>query len=239
MRNKMEMNHVLVVEDDKEIREGVEIYLKSQGYEVFQAADGVEGLEVIEKEDIHLAIVDIMMPRMDGISMVVKLREKYDFPVIFLSAKSEEVDKIMGLNMGADDYVTKPFTPMELLARVNSQLRRYRRFMEKLGDKEENSRIHTIGGLEINEDNVEVTVDGEPVKMTPIEYKILLLLMKNPGRVFSAEEIYERVWNERAINADTIMVHVRNIREKIEVNPREPKYLKVVWGVGYKIEKQA
>ena len=216
----MEMNHVLVVEDDKEIREGVEIYLKSQGYEVFQAADGVEGLEVIEKEDIHLAIVDIMMPRMDGISMVVKLREKYDFPVIFLSAKSEEVDKIMGLNMGADDYVTKPFTPMELLARVNSQLRRYRRFMERLGDKEENSRIHTIGGLEINEDNVEVTVDGEPVKMTPIEYKILLLLMKNPGRVFSAEEIYERVWNERAINTDTIMVHVRNIREKIEVNPR-------------------
>ena len=239
MRNKMEMNHVLVVEDDKEIRECVEIYLKSQGYEVFQAADGVEGLEVIEKEDIHLAIVDIMMPRMDGISMVVKLREKYDFPVIFLSAKSEEVDKIMGLNMGADDYVTKPFTPMELLARVNSQLRRYRRFMERLGDKEENSRIHTIGGLEINEDNVEVTVDGEPVKMTPIEYKILLLLMKNPGRVFSAEEIYERVWNERAINTDTIMVHVRNIREKIEVNPREPKYLKVVWGVGYKIEKQA
>ena len=239
MRNKMEMNYVLVVEDDKEIREGVEIYLKSQGYEVFQAADGVEGLEVIEKEDIHLAIVDIMMPRMDGISMVVKLREKYDFPVIFLSAKSEEVDKIMGLNMGADDYVTKPFTPMELLARVNSQLRRYRRFMERLGDKEENSRIHTIGGLEINEDNVEVTVDGEPVKMTPIEYKILLLLMKNPGRVFSAEEIYERVWNERAINTDTIMVHVRNIREKIEVNPREPKYLKVVWGVGYKIEKQA
>lgn len=221
MRNKMEMNHVLVVEDDKEIREGVEIYLKSQGYEVFQAADGVEGLEVIEKEDIHLAIVDIMMPRMDGISMVVKLREKYDFPVIFLSAKSEEVDKIMGLNMGADDYVTKPFTPMELLARVNSQLRRYRRFMERLGDKEENSRIHTIGGLEINEDNVEVTVDGEPVKMTPIEYKILLLLMKNPGRVFSAEEIYERVWNERAINTDTIMVHVRNIHEKIEVNPRD------------------
>ena len=235
----MEMNHVLVVEDDKEIREGVEIYLKSQGYEVFQAADGVEGLEVIEKEDIHLAIVDIMMPRMDGISMVVKLREKYDFPVIFLSAKSEEVDKIMGLNMGADDYVTKPFTPMELLARVNSQLRRYRRFMERLGDKEENSRIHTIGGLEINEDNVEVTVDGETVKMTPIEYKILLLLVKSPGRVFSAEEIYERVWNERAVNTDTIMVHVRNIREKIELNPREPKYLKVVWGVGYKIEKQA
>ncbi len=235
----MEVNHVLIVEDDKEIREGVEIYLKSQGYVVFQAADGLEGLEVIEREEIHLAIVDVMMPRMDGIAMTIKLREKHDFPVIFLSAKSEEVDKIMGLNMGADDYVTKPFTPMELLARVNSQLRRYRRFLEKLGGSEKASNIHTIGGLEINEDTVEVTVDGEPVKMTPIEYKILLLLMKSPGRVFSAEEIYERVWNERAVSTDTIMVHVRNIREKIEINPKEPKYLKVVWGVGYKIEKQA
>ena len=234
----MEMNHVLIVEDDKEIREGVEIYLKSQGYVVFQAADGVEGLEVIEKEEIHLAIVDVMMPRMDGIQMTVKLREKYDFPVIFLSAKSEEVDKIMGLNMGADDYVTKLFTPLELLARVNSQLRRYRRFMEKLGDKEKTQNIHVIGGLELDEDRVEVRVDGELVKVTPMEYKILLLLMKNPGRVFSADEIYERVWNERAVNTDTIMVHVRNIREKIEINPKEPKYLKVVWGVGYKIEKQ-
>ena len=234
----MEMNHVLIVEDDKEIREGVEIYLKSQGYQVFQAADGVEGLEMIEREEIHLAIVDVMMPRMDGIQMTIKLREKYDFPVIFLSAKSEEVDKIMGLNMGADDYVTKPFTPMGLLARVNSQLRRYRKFAEKLNQREAPSNVYTIGGLEINEDTVEVTVDGEPVKMTPMEYKILLLLMKNPGRVFSAEEIYERVWNERAVNTDTIMVHVRNIREKIEINPKEPKYLKVVWGVGYKIEKQ-
>ena len=233
------MNHVLIVEDDKEIREGVEIYLKSQGYVVFQAADGVEGLEVIEKEEIHLAIVDVMMPRMDGIQMTVKLREKYDFPVIFLSAKSEEVDKIMGLNMGADDYVTKPFTPLELLARVNSQLRRYRRFMEKLGDKEKTQNIHVIGGLELDEERVEVRVDGELVKVTPMEYKILLLLMKNPGRVFSADEIYERVWNERAVNTDTIMVHVRNIREKIEINPKEPTYLKVVWGVGYKIEKQA
>ena len=233
----MEMNHVLIVEDDKEIREGVEIYLKSQGYQVFQAADGVEGLEMIEREEIHLAIVDVMMPRMDGIQMTIKLREKYDFPVIFLSAKSEEVDKIMGLNMGADDYVTKPFTPMELLARVNSQLRRYRKFAEKLNQREAPSNVYTIGGLEINEDTVEVTVDGEPVKMTPMEYKILLLLMKNPGRVFSAEEIYERVWNERAVNTDTIMVHVRNIREKIEINPKEPKYLKVVWGIGYKIEK--
>ena len=235
----MEMNHVLIVEDDKEIREGVEIYLKSQGYVVFQAADGVEGLEVIEKEEIHLAIVDVMMPRMDGIQMTMKLRESYDFPVIFLSAKSEEVDKILGLNMGADDYVTKPFTPMELLARVNSQLRRYRRFMEKLDQNTKEEHIHIVGGLELNEDRVEVTVDGELVKVTPTEYKILLLLMTHPGRVFSSEEIYEWVWHERAVNTDTIMVHVRNIREKIEINPREPKYLKVVWGVGYKIEKQA
>ena len=231
----MEINHVLIVEDDKEIREGVQIYLQSQGYVVFQAADGIEGLEIIEKEEIHLAIVDIMMPRMDGIRMTMKLREKYDFPVIMLSAKSEEVDKITGLNIGADDYVTKPFTPMELMARVNSHLRRYKKFLEKLAPQE---NVHVIGGLEINEDNVEVSVDGNPVRVTPIEYKILLLLAKNPGRVFSAEEIYERVWQEKAINTDTIMVHVRNIREKIEIDPKNPKYLKVVWGVGYKIEKQ-
>lgn len=235
----MEMNHVLIVEDDKEIREGVKIYLKSKGYGVSEAADGVEGLEIIEKEEIHLAIVDVMMPRMDGITMTMKLRENHDFPVIFLSAKSEEVDKILGLDMGADDYVTKPFTPMELLARVNSQLRRYRKFMEKLEKKEIMKNIYVIGGLELNEDTKEVSVDGEPVKVTPTEYKILLLLMKHAGRVFSAEEIYEWVWQERAVNTDTIMVHVRNIREKIEINPKEPKYLKVVWGVGYKIEKQA
>ena len=232
------MNHVLIVEDDKEIRKGIEIYLRSQGYEVFQAKDGIEGLEVIEREEIHLAIVDVMMPRMDGIKMTMKLREKYDFPVIFLSTKSEETDKILGLNIGADDYVTKPFTPMELLARVNSQLRRYKRFMEKLNQNEKKENVHVIGGLELNEDTKEVSVDGEAVKMTPTEYKILLLLMKHAGRVFSADEIYEWVWNERAVNTDTIMVHVRNIREKIEINPKEPKYLKVVWGVGYKIEKQ-
>ena len=236
----MEASRILLVEDDKEIREGIEIFLKAQGYQVFQAADGVEGLEIIEREEIHLAVVDVMMPRMDGITMTIKLRETYDFPVIFLSAKSEEVDKIMGLNMGADDYITKPFTPMELLARVNSQLRRYKRFLERLENSQpDNGRIYRIGGLELNEDTVEVFVDGNPVRMTPMEYKILLLLMKNPGRVFSAEEIYERVWNERAVNTDTVMVHVRTIREKIEVNPKDPKYLKVVWGVGYKIEKQA
>lgn len=237
----MEVNHILLVEDDKEIREGIEIYLKSQGYVVFQAADGIEGLKVLEQEEIHLAVVDIMMPRMDGITMTMKLREKYEFPVIFLSAKSEEMDKIMGLNIGADDYVTKPFTPMELLARVNSQLRRYRKYLEAVEDKTSQNKEHcyVIGGLELNEDTVEVTVDGKPARLTPMEFKILALLMKSPGRVFSAEEIYERVWNERAINTDTIMVHVRRIREKIEINTKDPKYLKVVWGVGYKIEKQA
>lgn len=236
----MEANRILLVEDDKEIREGIEIFLKSQNYIVFQAADGIEGLKILEKEEIHLAIIDIMMPRMDGITMVVRLREKWDIPVIFLSAKSEEVDKIMGLNMGADDYVTKPFTPMELLARVGSQLRRYKRFMERLERQEpDNGKIYRIGGLEVNEETIEVMADNGPVRLTPMEFKILLLLIKNPGWVFSAEEIYERVWNERAVNTDTVMVHVRNIREKIEVNPKEPKYLKVVWGVGYKIEKQA
>ena len=235
MRNKMEMNHVLVVEDDKEIREGVEIYLKSQGYEVFQAADGVEGLEVIEKEDIHLAIVDIMMPRMDGISMVVKLREKYDFPVIFLSAKSEEVDKIMGLNIGADDYVTKPFNPLELVARVKSQLRRYTQ-LGAMTEKKEN--IYETGGLMIDDDRKEVTVDGESVKLTPIEYRILLFLVQNQGRVFSINQIYENIWNEEAIAADnTVAVHRRLIILFIKILPKEPRYLKVVWGLGYKVEK--
>ena len=232
---------ILVVEDDEQIRDGIEIYLKSQGYEVSKAGDGIEGLEVLKKEKIHLAIVDVMMPRMDGIHMVMRLRKEYDCPVIMLSAKSEEVDKIMGLNMGADDYVTKPFQPMELLARVNSHLRRYARFMQMVNakDEEQNKNVYTIRGLELNEDTREVRVDGDLVKMTPIEFKILSLLIRNPGRVFSADEIYERVWNESAINTDTVMVHVRNIREKIEYNPKEPKYLKVVWGVGYKIEKNA
>ena len=249
-REQTEKTAILLVEDDKEIREGIEIFLRGQGYTVFQAADGLEGLEVLEREEIHLAIVDIMMPRMDGVTMVVKLREKYDFPVIFLSAKSEEVDKIMGLNMGADDYITKPFTPMELLARVNSQMRRYRRFMELLersrgaGRTEaengsvSSGNVYRVGGLELHEDTVEVFSDGAAVRLTPMEFKILALLMRSPGRVFSAEEIYERVWNERAVNTDTVMVHVRNIREKIEINPKKPKYLKVVWGVGYKIDKQ-
>ncbi len=237
----METNHILVVEDDKDIREGIDIYLRNQGYVVFQAGDGVEGLGIIEKEEVHLAIVDIMMPRMDGITMMMKVREKgYDFPVIMLSAKSEEVDKIMGLNMGADDYVTKPFTTMELLARVNSHLRRHARYLEALSraSEPEKDTYHVLGGIEVNEETVEVFVDGNPVRLTPIEFKILLLLIKNPGRVFSADEIYERIWNEKAINTDTIMVHIRKIREKIEIDPKNPKYLKVVWGVGYKMEKQ-
>jgi len=236
-----ESYHVLIVEDDKQIRDGIEIYLKSQGYIVYKAGDGIEGLQVIRENEIHLAIVDVMMPRMDGIHMVMQLRKEYDFPVIMLSAKSEDVDKIMGLNMGADDYVTKPFQPLELLARVNSHLRRYARYMKIAAQKEEdeNSNIYSIGGIELNEDTKELRVDGEPVKVTPIEFKILSLLMRNPGRVFSADEIYERVWQERAINTDTVMVHVRNIREKIEYNPKEPKYLKVVWGVGYKFEKNS
>ena len=232
--------HILIVEDDKEIRDGVEIYLKNQGYQVWKASNGKEGLEIVAQEEIHLAILDIMMPVMDGVTMLMKLREQnHEFPVIMLSAKSEEVDKIMGLNMGADDYVTKPFTPLELLARVNSHLRRYSKYLTAVsGEEQEKSNVYTIGGLELNEETVEVTVDGEAVKLTPMEFKIVQLLIKNPGRVFSADEIYERIWNEKAVNTDTIMVHVRNIREKIEIDPRNPKYLKVVWGVGYKIDKQ-
>lgn len=233
----MEYN-VLIVEDEKEICQAIEIYLKNQGYHVYKAYNGQEGLDIIENNEIHLAIVDIMMPVMDGIQMTMKVREQYDFPIIMLSAKSEDIDKVTGLNIGADDYVTKPFTPMELMARVNSQLRRYNRFQEALNKKEEKERSYMIGGLEVNEDRVEVLVDGKQVKMTPIEFKILLLLIKHPGRVFSAEEIYERVWNEKAVNTETIMVHIRNIREKIEINPKEPKYVKVVWGIGYKMEKQ-
>lgn len=233
----MEQYHILVVEDDKEIRDGVGIYLKNQGYLVFPAGNGREGLEVLERETIHLAIVDIMMPVMDGITMTMKLREAYDFPVIMLSAKSEEIDKVTGLNIGADDYVTKPFAPMELLARVNSQLRRYARYLKSAGARED-SHIHMVGGLELNEETKEVVADGRQVRLTPLEFKILALLIQSPGRVYSADQIYECVWNEKAIATETIMVHVRNIREKIEVNPKEPKYLKVVWGVGYKIEKQ-
>ncbi|MGG7152989.1 response regulator transcription factor [Clostridium neonatale] len=234
----MKAYNILIVEDEKEICDGVAIYLRNQGYNVFKSNNGIEGLEIIEKEDIHLAIVDIMMPRMDGRTMVMKLREEHEFPVIMLTAKSEEMDKIMGLNIGADDYVTKPFNPMELIARVNSQLRRYSKYLNIINNLEKKNNNVVVGGLEINVETKEIYVDGENIKVTPIEFKILHLLMKNPGRVFSAEEIYESVWKEQAVNTDTVMVHVRNIREKIEIDSKNPRYLKVVWGVGYKIEKQ-
>ncbi|MDI0266745.1 response regulator transcription factor [Clostridioides difficile] len=237
----MNSYNILVVEDEKEIADAIEIYLLNQGYNVFKGYNGVEGLKVIEDQEIHLAIIDIMMPKMDGITLTMRLRENHNFPVIMLSAKSEEVDKIMGLNIGADDYVTKPFKPLELLARVNSQLRRYTKYLNMIGDKEQSvetsDSVFVIGGLELNENTKEVSIDGKYIKTTPIEFKILSLLMRNAGRVFSADEIYERVWNENAVNTDTVMVHVRNIREKIEIDPKNPKYLKVVWGVGYKIEK--
>lgn len=234
----MNTNTILIVEDEEDIAFAIQAYLVNQGYHTVIAANGIEGLEALEREKIDLAIVDVMMPKMNGITFVMKLRERFEFPVIMLSAKSEEVDKIMGLNIGADDYVTKPFRPLELLARVNSQLRRYSRLMNLVAKQEQKDTIYVQGGLELNVDTKEVSVDGNLVKMTPSEFRILELLMKNPGRVFPADEIYERIWKEEAINTDTIMVHIRRIREKIEINPKKPRYLKVVWGVGYKIEKQ-
>ena len=231
----MEMNHILVVEDDKEIREGVKIYLQSQGYEVFLAADGIEGLEVMEKEDIHLAIVDIMMPRMDGIRMTMKLREKYDFPVIMLSAKSEEVDKITGLNIGADDYVTKPFQKGELAARVKSQLRRYQRFGAQ--DPAEKSDEIRLENLYIEKNTHSVKAFGNPVRLTHLEFEILYLLASHPGKVFSTDEIFETVWKEKSFDmSNTVMVHIRRLREKLEGRQRKAQIIKTVWGVGYKIE---
>lgn len=235
----MDTYNILIVEDEIEIADAIEIYLKTQGYQTFKAHNGLEGLEILKEQPIHLAIVDIMMPVMDGIAMTMKLRETYDFPVIMLSAKSEDIDKITGLNIGADDYVTKPFVPMELLARVHSQLRRYTRF-QSIRQKDElaQKNILIIGGLELNNDTKEVSIDGTYIKLTPIEFKILQLFMEHPGRVYSSDEIYENVWKEEAINTETVMVHIRNLREKIEVDPKKPRYIKVVWGVGYKIEKQ-
>ena len=225
--------NILVVDDEKEITDAIEVYLKNQNYNVFKAYDGKEALEVFEKEEIHLVLIDVMMPKLDGINATIKIREKSTVPIIILSAKSEDVDKILGLNIGADDYVTKPFNPLELLARVNSNIRRYTNYSNNAAEKE---NVIKIGGIELNDESKEVLVDGEPIKTTPLEYKILYLLMSYPNRVFSIEEIYEKVWNEPAYNPDTVTVHIRRIREKIEINPREPKYLKVVWGIGYKFE---
>ena len=230
------MYKILVCDDDREIVEAIEIYLSQEGYQILKAYDGIEALEILEKEEVNLLIIDVMMPRLDGIRATLKIREKNSLPIIILSAKSEDTDKILGLNIGADDYVTKPFNPLELVARVKSQLRRF----NELGGTAQGPKetIYKVGGLQINDDLKQVTVDGEFVKLTPIEYNILLLLMKNQGKVFSINQIYESIWNEEAIGADnTVAVHIRHIREKIEINPKNPRYLKVVWGVGYKIEK--
>ncbi len=230
------MANILVCDDDREIVDAIEIYLNQDGYQIFKAYDGAQAMELLKKEEIHLLVMDVMMPKLDGIRATLKIREYSSIPIIMLSAKSEDTDKILGLNIGADDYITKPFNPLELVARVKSNLRRY----TSLGSlNAENKSVYQAGGLVINDDTKQVTVDGEPVKMTPIEYNILLLLMKNQGKVFSIDQIYESIWNEDAIGADnTVAVHIRHIREKIEINPREPRYLKVVWGVGYKIDKQ-
>lgn len=230
-----DMKNILVCDDDKEIVDAIEIYLQNEGYNILKAYDGEQALEVLRDKEVHLLIIDVMMPKLDGIRATLKIREESSIPIIILSAKSEDADKILGLNIGADDYVTKPFNPLELVARVKSQLRRY----TQLGNAAESSqRIYQVGGLVINDDLKEVMVDEEPVKLTPIEYNILLLLVKNQGKVFSINQIYENIWNEDAIGADnTVAVHIRHIREKIEINPKEPRYLKVVWGVGYKIEK--
>lgn len=229
------MMNILVCDDDKDIVDAIDIYLSNEGYTVLKAYNGLEAIEVLKKNDIKLLIIDIMMPKMDGIHATVKIRETSSLPIIFLSAKSEDTDKILGLNIGADDYITKPFNPLELVARVKSALRRY----TELGSLNlDNNQIFKSGGLIMNDETKEVEVDGEEVKLTPIEYNILLLLVKNQGKVFSVEQIYENIWNEDAFGAEnTVAVHVRHIREKIEINPKEPKYLKVVWGVGYKVEK--
>ena len=236
VREVMRMYNILVCDDDKEIVEAIEIYLSQEGYHILKAYDGMEAIKILESEEVNLLILDVMMPRLDGIRTTLKIREKNSIPIIILSAKSEDADKILGLNVGADDYVTKPFNPLELVARVKSQLRRY----TQLGGtvQKDEDKVYEVGGLRMNDDLKEVTVDGEPVKLTPIEYNILRLLMKNQGRVFSINRIYESIWNEEAIGADnTVAVHIRHIREKIEINPKDPRYLKVVWGVGYKIEK--
>ena len=232
------MQKILVCDDDKQIVEAISIYLTGEGYQVIKAFDGYDVLKILEKENVDLIILDVMMPGLDGIRTTLKIREKSSIPIIILSAKGEDTDKILGLNIGADDYITKPFNPLEMVARVKSQLRRY----TQLGNMNEQSKgeaIYSCGGLVINDDTNEVSVDGELVKLTPIEYNILLLLVRNAGKVFSIDEIYTSIWNEEAIGADnTVAVHIRHIREKIEINSRKPKYLKVVWGVGYKIEKQ-
>ena len=226
---------ILVCDDDREIVEAIEIYLAQEGYEILKAYDGEEALSMMKSNKVDLLIIDVMMPKLDGIRATLKIREESSIPIIILSAKTEDADKILGLNVGADDYVTKPFNPLELVARVKSQIRRYTTLSSS---GEASDAVYEAGGLVINDDLKKVTVDGEEVKLTPIEYNILLLFVKNQGKVFSISQIYENIWNEEAVGVDnTVAVHIRHIREKIEINPKEPRYLKVVWGVGYKIEK--
>lgn len=226
--------NILICDDDKEIVEAIEVYLKNEGYVIFKAYDGVEALDVVRKDDIHLVLMDIMMPKLDGMRTTMKIREEKNIPIIMLSAKSEDYDKITGLNVGADDYITKPFNPLELIARVKSQLRRY----VNLGSLEKKKGVCKSGGLIVDDEAKAITLDGEQVIFTPIEYGILKLLTENAGKVFSMDKIYEAVWNEPSFNPEnTVAVHIRRIREKIEINPKNPRYLKVVWGIGYKIEK--
>lgn len=232
----MSKYNILVVDDDKEITEAIEIYLLNEGYNVFTAYDGIQALKIAREEEVHLIIMDIMMPNLDGTRATIELRKEKEIPIIMLSAKSEDSDIILGLNLGADDYLTKPFNPLELIARVNSQIRRYTRFSSL--NSNINEELITVGGLELNKESKIVTVNGKEAKLTPLEFKILSLLMSNLGRVFSIEEIYERVWNEAPYNVDTVTVHIRRIREKIEVDPRNPQYVKVVWGLGYKVDKK-
>ena len=232
------MYNILVVDDDKEIVESIEIFLKNEGYNVYKAYNGMEALDVLVNNDVHLILMDIMMPKLDGIKATIKIREEKNIPIILVSAKSEDTDKIMGLNIGADDYITKPFNLLELIARVKSSLRRYVTLGTYNNEKLGNNEVLISGGLELNTSTKEVKVDGQIVRVTPIEFKILNLLIANKGRVFSIDEIYEKVWNEESFNVEnTVAVHIRRIRGKIEINPKEPRYLKVVWGVGYKIEK--
>ena len=227
------MPNILICDDERDIVAALKIYLSTDGYTLFTAYTGREALEIVAREEIHLILMDIMMPEMDGISATAKLRENYNIPIILLTAKSESTDKVLGLNVGADDYITKPFDPVEVLARVRSQLRRYTR----LGGMVQKSSRLTIGGIELDDESKRVTVDGEPVSLTPMEYNILHLLMQHPGRVYSSSQIYELVWNEAALGSESaVAVHIRHLREKIEINPSEPRYLKVVWGLGYKME---
>ena len=228
------MYNILVCDDEKDIVSALKIYLEPEGYRVLEAYNGQEALDILDREQVHLILLDIMMPKLDGISAVSKLREYSNVPVILLTAKSEDTDKVLGLNIGADDYITKPFNPLEVLARVRSQLRRYMR----LGGSSAGDSALNIGGISLDDGSKDVTVDGEPVSLTPTEYEILKLLMNNPGRVFSPREIYKLVWKDEPYGAEsTVAVHIRHLREKVEINPAEPRYIKAVWGQGYKMER--